>query len=1253
MPLKIHNITDQGAIAVSTGPVSGNESGQIEVTGQGAVPSNQNILGQLQVSGTGTPTVINQPADATITNVILEPDQRYMLNFTRDAVKSVYREGDKITIKFTNDSTLILQKDAAAPDNFSDMQLDGAGARYISALELANLRAANGNTGEEQYLQEGDLVQGELRKFDLQQIFAETSATGDEITAMRVATVSPVYVANDADLDNDGEISVEEALRLAAVEPAAGGATAPAGAIGGAGGGGYGFQSSYATTPFTPANDVGPIDPTALAYGVTFGAEDLFPLQAAAPAAGPFGVGVDEGDLNPTTSNSGQVDTGGGTASPSSSNYFRFEGSALNNSLTTGGVPITVTVNPNGYTGTAGGQTIFQLTIQPDGNYTFTLYEPLDHADPTDPSDEIQLIFGTIITDVNGNTTTEEITVNVDDDSPSAVNDFANAANSATVTGNVMTNDDIGADTPGSLTQVTFNGVTTPVGGAGNTIIVGTYGTLTINSNGVFSYTANANGNGVDTFTYTIRDFDSDPATANLVINAGNDVVPIVVNPGALSVDETNLSNGVQSVSGTIVANYGVNAPGAVTPNAANTVTFSGALGNALTSNGVPVTITLSGNTYTGSAGGNTIFTMQVQPNGSYTFNLVDALDHANPANPNDTIQLNFGVTATDADGDTAPGTITINVLDDGPVAVNDTASTTGATPVSGNVITNDDVGEDTPGSITAVTFGGTTTAIASGQTVTINGQFGTLQISSTGAYTYTPTNTTFGTDNFTYTLADADNDTSSATLGVTTVTNAVPVIVVGTNTDDDAGSTTPHEVGGGTGTIDGTAAGDILIGDVGGATQQGGSGDYNFAIILDVSGSMGDANDPNSRISLLKLAVNNLLSDLHNYNGGQVRVHLIPFSSDLHPSFTYDVSSNQGFNDAQSFVSSLTAGGLTNYEAPLAEAVSFLTGPNTIAGANNVTYFISDDEPNRYVDANGDRERGTDTEIIAEITGSDGSDEVGTLKALGQVIGVGIDLGADIDNLDVIDSTGTATDVQNPQDLSATLQALNPINQLSSVGDDVLNGGEGDDIIFGDSVYTDTLAAAQGLGGVTDPGDGWSVFARLEAGQGTNAAWSRADTINYIRNNAVALSQESVNNQGQTRSGGDDRLNGGGGDDLIFGQEGRDFINGGAGNDQLYGGSGNDVFVYNASNNGIDNIRDFSIAQGDRIDLSALLTNFDPLQDSINDFVFATEAGGNTTISVDVNGTGNVNNAFAIAVLDNVVGVNIQNITNNGGAIV
>ena len=69
-----------------------------------------------------------------------------------------------------------------------------------------------------------------------------------------------------------------------------------------------------------------------------------------------------------------------------------------------------------------------------------------------------------------------------------------------------------------------------------------------------------------------------------------------------------------------------------------------------------------------GMANGEIIFTLEINPEtGEYEFTLLGPLDHADGTDPNDIIELNFGALATDGDGDTVAGTITVSVADDGP----------------------------------------------------------------------------------------------------------------------------------------------------------------------------------------------------------------------------------------------------------------------------------------------------------------------------------------------------------------------------------------------------------------------------------------------------------------------------------------------------------------------------------------------------------------------------------------------------------
>ena len=69
----------------------------------------------------------------------------------------------------------------------------------------------------------------------------------------------------------------------------------------------------------------------------------------------------------------------------------------------------------------------------------------------------------------------------------------------------------------------------------------------------------------------------------------------------------------------------------------------------------------------------------------------------------------------------------------------------------------------------------------------------------------------------------------------------------------------------------------------------------------------------------------------------------------------------------------------------------------------------------------------------------------------------------------------------------------------------------------------------------------------------------------------------------------------------------------------------------------------DFDTADGDALDFSGMLNGFDPLQDAIDDFVFHTEENGNTTVAVDIHGSGDIMNAVDIAVLENVIDLDIN----------
>ena len=113
--------------------------------------------------------------------------------------------------------------------------------------------------------------------------------------------------------------------------------------------------------------------------------------------------------------------------------------------------------------------------------------------------------------DASGGADTQTITVTVANvnEHPVAANDSASADEGTTITGNVLTND-IDAESS-TLTAALVSGPT--------------HGSLTLDADGSFSYTPDANFHGTDTFTYQANDgnLDSNIATVTITVNPVND----------------------------------------------------------------------------------------------------------------------------------------------------------------------------------------------------------------------------------------------------------------------------------------------------------------------------------------------------------------------------------------------------------------------------------------------------------------------------------------------------------------------------------------------------------------------------------------------------------------------------------------------------------------------------------------------------------------------------------------------------------
>ena len=205
--------------------------------------------------------------------------------------------------------------------------------------------------------------------------------------------------------------------------------------------------------------------------------------------------------------------------------------------------------------------------------------------------------------------------------------------------------------------------------------------------------------------------------------------------------------------------------------------------------------------------------------------------------------------------------------------------------------------------------------------------------------------------------------------------------------------------------------------------------------------------------------------------------------------------------------------------------------------------------------------------------------------------------------------------------------------------GDDLIDGGDGNDFISGDG-GNDLIIGAAGEDYLDGSyGDdivlGGQDNDRVNGGHGSDAL-SGGDGEDRVRGGH-----------------GDDILSGGSEDDHLEGGAGSDVLSGDGGKDKMFGGEGADTFVFFADTafNETDEIWDFSLAQGDKIDLSDLLQNFDASTDSLSDFVSLTQSGWkHALLSVDIDGGGD--NFQAVALVGYGKDLNINDIVEHENGV-
>ncbi len=496
---------------------------------------------------------------------------------------------------------------------------------------------------------------------------------------------------------------------------------------------------------------------------------------------------------------------------------------------TSEGEPVTFSLAADGLSvtgATPDGDPVVSIAVSgtpQDGfRYDVTLTAPFDQTPGFGQNNTLPLQVRFIATDGDGTTGTANAFFLVRDDVPSLVNntvvEVAEGGGVAT-TGDLLANASLGADDGIDLAVAGFSYTddqgAVQQGTLGQSVET-QFGTLTVNADGTWSYTANGtadqtNGPVSDNFSYFILDGDGDRATAVQQINILDGGAPALTADGGGdfggTVAEAGLSDGPVVLIQQATVSFGGDGPAAEAPVVFAPDVLSTLQDRGLSAGGQSLAFQQSGQVITASAGGETVFTLELgvvsraDENGDatyeYRFTLLKPLDHDPDAGEGDDIGgIKFPLIVTDADGSQSGSAVTINVSDDAP-ALADGAPLSlreGGYTVDGDLTSDGALGAD-GGAVVSFTYtapgGGQATAVA-GQTVQT--AFGALTVDADGVWNFEADTAVVAAltepaqAGFSITVEDADGDRASAqqALTIERPLDGAAVITVTAEGDED-----------------------------------------------------------------------------------------------------------------------------------------------------------------------------------------------------------------------------------------------------------------------------------------------------------------------------------------------------------------------------------------------------------------------------------------------------------------------------------
>lgn len=533
----------------------------------------------------------------------------------------------------------------------------------------------------------------------------------------------------------------------------------------------------------------------------------------------------------------GSLHTGAGLDGNLQVSFAADQGALNQLGLTSHGTALAYQVSGQTLTASAGGVTVFTLTLANDGSYRIVWNQSLDHG-----QDSLSLPFALEYRDSDGDRVSANLTVNLVDSTPPdftiapislTEDDFTNPAavvgQSQFVVGHqsdpLVATSAVFADQSATLARLNGSGISSD-GHAltfeftGDRLLTGYY----LDGNGKrvevlkAELTASQHGSDIDGnvtvslngpldhqgsdqlslgLTVSAKEIDGDETRADLVVSISDGVDPRLGIDSGVSLQEGGAS---QSLDGQLPVSVGSDRLVSLNFEASQPGL------NGLTSGGQPTHYQVNGNVITLlDAGGKTILTVTLGLDGKYQVALDGVLDQ--PVSTN-SINLGLQVQGTDFDGDKSNlGTLNIHITDGvlpqvDPVSLTlvedsdwsaaqtltgDLAITAGADP-----LVNIAFDASQPG-LQGLNSGGQPVVITiSGNSISgaVNGQnVFTLTLDQNGHYVFTLNQPLDqgSADSLLkagFTLTDSDGDTVSSTLSVAIGDGANPVISAVTGTE-------------------------------------------------------------------------------------------------------------------------------------------------------------------------------------------------------------------------------------------------------------------------------------------------------------------------------------------------------------------------------------------------------------------------------------------------------------------------------------